>query len=155
MHKKTLMLASLIAHIRPSVPIVKDLLQNMKLLAILAILYKITYQNNNSYFLLLIALYLYLARARIDAIILPNYLGLTVLYKTLQRKLKSIASESSWQIKIQALNCKFVGIWNNFKQCENVYAKKIDNKVKFCSITIVLQILNSQYISEEKLKQLM
>lgn len=77
-YEKALMFASLIAHIRQSAHFAKNPLQNMKLLTILTILYKTVHRNNDRYLLLLIALYMYLAGAHIDAITLINHLGVTV-----------------------------------------------------------------------------
>lgn len=70
-------------------------LVSIKLVAILVILCKLTYRNNSNYVPLLIALYLYLASARIDAITLFNHLGLFVLHNVLLRKLREITKSST------------------------------------------------------------
>lgn len=67
---------------------------DIKVIAILSILCRSTYCNNSNYLPLFIPLYLYSARARIDAITLLNYLGISVLYDVLQKKLKEIISLS-------------------------------------------------------------
>lgn len=41
-------------------------------------------------------------------------------------------------IKEQATNHKFVGIWDNFEDCENVYGECIGDMVKFRSVTMAL-----------------
>lgn len=62
----------------------------MKFVAILAILCRSAHQNNSNYLPLFVALYLYSAGVKIDAITLLNYLGLSVLYDVLQKRLKAI-----------------------------------------------------------------
>lgn len=58
----------------------------IKLVAILVILCRSADRNNSNYVPLLIALYLYSAGARVDAITLLNHLGLSVSYDVLQKK---------------------------------------------------------------------
>lgn len=90
-------------------------LASMKLLAILVILCRSAYRNNSNYFPLLVAIYLYLAGAKVDAIILLIHLGLLVLYNVLLKGLRSITSASTTFIKQQARNCKLVSTWDNFE----------------------------------------
>lgn len=60
---------------------------SMKVVAVLVILCRSAHRNNSNYFSLLIALYLYSAGTKIDAITLLNHLGLFVFYSVLQTKL--------------------------------------------------------------------
>lgn len=60
---------------------------SMKVIAVLVILCRSAHRNNSNYFLLLVALYLYSAGAKVDAITLLNHLGLSVSYPVLQTKL--------------------------------------------------------------------
>ncbi len=63
---------------------------SMKIVSVLVILCRLAHRNNSNYFPLLVALYTYSAGAKIDAITLLNYLGLSVSYKILQNKLHEI-----------------------------------------------------------------
>lgn len=110
----------------------------MKLVAILVILYRSAHQNNSNYILLFIAIYLYSVRARVNAIIFFNHLGLLVSYNVFLRKVKSITISSATFIREQAFNNKLVGMWDNFKYRKNVTGKKIRGIVKFRSITKAL-----------------
>lgn len=56
---------------------------------------------------------------------------------------------------MQASNRKLVGTWDNFEYRENVHGERMGDKVKFCSITMALLILNGWRIPEEGLKQSM
>ena len=71
----------------------------MKLLAILVILYRSAHQKNSNYFPLLVAIYLYSAKAKIDAITFLNHLGLLVSFNVLLERLRSIMSSSATFIK--------------------------------------------------------
>lgn len=106
-------------------------LASMKLLAVLVIMWRSTHRNSNNYIILLVAMYLYSAGANIDAITLLNYLGLSVLYNLLLRKMRDIKAHSTAFIKQQATNCKLIGSWDNFEYRENVMGKRIDDTVKF------------------------
>ena len=128
---------------------------DMKLVAILAILYRSAYRNNSNYLPLMIGLYLYSAGACVDAIILLNRLGLLVLYDVLQKSLRNITLASQAWIKEQATNCKLVGTWDNFEYRENVHGERIGDTVKFRSITMALWIKNGWRISIGGLKQSM
>lgn len=85
-------------------------------------------------------MYLYSARARVDAITFLNHLGLSVLYNILLRKLRSITTFNAAFIKKQAFNNKLVGMWDNFGYRENVAGKKIGDIVKFRFVTMALWI---------------
>lgn len=115
-------------------------LVSMKIVAVLVILCRSAHRNNSNYFPLLIALYLYSAGAKIDAITLLNHLGLSVLYKVLQSKLKDITLMSKQWIKQQANNRQLVGTWDNFEFRDNVYSERVGDLVKFRSITMALWI---------------
>lgn len=71
----------------------------MKLITILVILCRLAHQNNINYFPLLILLYIYSVVTQVNAIILLNYLGLSVLYPVLLRKLRDIITTSQKWIK--------------------------------------------------------
>lgn len=71
----------------------------MKLLAVLVIMCKSAHRNNSNYIPLLVAMYLYSAGAKVDAITLLNYLGLSVSYNSLIRKLRDIKAHSAVFIK--------------------------------------------------------
>lgn len=71
----------------------------IKLLAILVIFYGLAHQNNNNYFLFLVAIYLCLAKVKVDAIILLNDLYFLVLYNIILKRLKNIMSSSAIFIK--------------------------------------------------------
>ena len=114
----------------------------MKLLVILVILCRWAHWNNNNYFSFLIAIYLYSTGAKVDAITLLNYLGLSVSYNVLLKRLKTIMSSSNTFIKQQPTNYKFVETWDNFKYGKKVAIERIDNIVKFKSMTMVLWIKN-------------
>lgn len=94
-----------------------------KLVIILVILCKLTYWNNNNNFSLLFILYLYFASAKIDVIILLNYLQLLVLYKMLLKKMRNITKASTAEIKAQGSNYKLVKLWNKFEYWENITQK--------------------------------
>lgn len=87
----------------------------MKLVTILVIMCRSAHQNNSNYIPLLIAMYLYSAGARIDAITLLNYLGISVSYSVFMRKLRNITTSSAAFIKEQASNNRLVGTWDNFE----------------------------------------
>lgn len=87
----------------------------MKLVRILVILCQSAHQNNSNYLPLLVALYMYSAGARVDAITLLNHLSLSVLYPVLIKKLCDISTQSRRWIKQQATNCQLVGTWDNFE----------------------------------------
>lgn len=70
-------------------------LVSMKLVAILVILYKSTYQNKSNYILFFIIFYLYLASTKINTITFYNYLGLFVLHNVLLKKLRKITKSSA------------------------------------------------------------
>ena len=74
-------------------------LASMKLLAVLVIMCRSAHQNNNNYIALLVAMYLYSTRAKVDAITLLNHLGLSVSYNSLLRKLRDIKAHSAAFIK--------------------------------------------------------
>lgn len=78
-----------------------------------------------------VALYLYPAGARLGAVTLPNYPGLSVLYNMLLRKPrgKSLSSQSP--------NRRPVGRLDNFEDPENVNGERVCNTVKFCPVTIM------------------
>ena len=57
---------------------------SMKLVAFLVIFCQSAQQNNSNYIPLLIALYFYFSRARVDAITFLNHFGLSVSYDMLQ-----------------------------------------------------------------------
>lgn len=56
------------------------------------ILCYLTCQNNSNYIFIMIALYLYSARIKVDTIIFLNYLNLLVLYNIFQAKFQDITS---------------------------------------------------------------
>lgn len=87
----------------------------MKLVAVLIIFCRSSHRNNSNYIPLLIALYMYSAGIKVDAIILLNRLGLSILYNILQKKLWDITSTSKQWIKQQATNRQLVGTWDNFE----------------------------------------
>lgn len=86
------------------------LLVSVKFVVIFIIFCKFAHQNNSNYILLLVIIYLYFAGARVDAITLFNYLGISILYNMLLKKLRSIIASSSTFIKAQASNCNLIGI---------------------------------------------
>ena len=81
---------------------------------------------------------MYFAKAQVDAITLYNHLGLSVSYPVLLIKLGDITTTSQRWIKQQDTNCQLVGIWDNFKFRENVSEERVDDVVKFRSITMAL-----------------
>lgn len=108
--EKAPLLTSLVKSVGPlSKSAMTSHLASMKLLAILVILCRSAHRNNSNYFPLLVAIYLYSAGAKVDAITLLNYLGLSVLYNVLLKRLRNIMSSSAAFIKQQATNCKLVG----------------------------------------------
>lgn len=72
---------------------------DIKLIGILVILYRSTHQNNSNYVHLMIALYLYSAGIRVDAITLLNHFGFSVSYNVLQKQLKNTTFASQALIK--------------------------------------------------------
>ena len=74
-------------------------LASMKLVAILVIMCRSAHRNNSNYLPLLVAMYLYSAGARVDAITLLNHLGLSVSYNVLLRTLRNIKDSSAAFIK--------------------------------------------------------
>ena len=76
----------------------------MKMVAILAILCQSAHRNNSNYILLLVAIYIYFAGARVDAITLLNHLRFSVSYDVLQRQLRHIIDFSRSWIKSQLSN---------------------------------------------------
>lgn len=56
---------------------------SIKIIAVLVILYCFTYQNNSNYLCLMIAFYLYLASAKVNAITFLNHLSLLISYNVL------------------------------------------------------------------------
>lgn len=60
---------------------------SIKIVAMLVILYHLTYQNNNNYFLFLVTLYLYFTSAKIDIIMFFNHFSFFIFYLILQIKL--------------------------------------------------------------------
>ena len=151
------LLTSLVLSIGPTTSLtsVTTHLASMKLVAILVILCRSAHQNNSNYIPLLIAMYLYSAGARVDAITLLNHLGLSVSYNVLLRKLRSITTSSATFIKEQAFNNKLVGTWDNFEYRENVAGKRIGDIVKFRSVTMALWIKSGWRIPATGLKQWM
>lgn len=109
----------------------------IKLMAIFVILYRFAYWNKSNDISLLMAIYLYFAGAMVDAITFLNYLGISVLYNVLLRKLKSITVSNSAFIKALVSNHKLIGTWDNFDNKENVADKRIGDIVKFRSVTIL------------------
>ena len=153
---KAPLLSSLVVSVGPSSSSsTHSHLISMKIVAILVILCRSTHQNNSNYIPFLIALYLYSAGARVDAITLLNHLGLSVSYDVLQRKLKDITTSSIAWIKAQGSNCKLVGTWDNFEFRENVYGKRVGDIVKFRSVTMALWIQQGWQIPNLGLKQWM
>lgn len=128
------------------IPILRSLLTShlalMKLLAILVIICKSAYWNNSNYVSLLMAMYIYSADAKVDAITFLNCFNLFVLYNMLLRKWRGITTSNAAFIKEQASNCKLIGMWDNFKYWENIAEKKIGDIVKFRSVTMALWIKN-------------
>lgn len=72
---------------------------SMKLLTIFIVMCRLVYQNNSNYIPFFIAIYLNLASAKVDAIILLNYVKLFVLYNLLLQKLKDIKAHNIVFIK--------------------------------------------------------
>ena len=130
-------------------------LVNMKLVAVFVILCRTAHRNNSNYLPLLIALYLYSAGARVDAITLLNHLGLCVSYDVLQKKLRNITASSMSWIKQQSTNRKLIGTWDNFKYRENVHEERLGDTVKFRLVIMALWIENSWRIPATGLQQLM
>lgn len=62
-------------------------------MVVLAILCGSTYCNNNNYFPLLIVLYMYSAKAKVDVITFFNHC-LLIFYNVLQKKLQDISFSS-------------------------------------------------------------
>lgn len=135
-----LLFMSLVLSVKPTIALISitTYLVSMKLVTIFVILYRLIHQNNNNYVFLFIAMYLYLAGARVDVITLLNYLKLLVLYNISLRKLRNITISSTAFIKKQVSNNKLVDMWDNFEYKENVVGKRIRDIVKFKSVTMVL-----------------
>lgn len=129
--KNTPILNKMITNIKLSWNFQNTHLMTMKIMAILVILCQTIHKNNSNYLLFLIILYLYCAGAWVNAIILLNWLGLTIFYNVLQKRLKDIAANSACMIKKKAINPQIVGIWDNFEYRKNMHKKCISNKVKF------------------------
>lgn len=110
----------------------------MKLVAILVLICRLAHQNNSNYISLSIAIYLYLAGIQIDTITLFNYLGISVLYSVLIKKLRNITMSSVAFIKKQASNNRLIGTCDNFEDQENVASKRIGDIIKFRSVSIAL-----------------
>ncbi|MCJ1471086.1 hypothetical protein MMC07_009734 [Pseudocyphellaria aurata] len=125
---------------------------NMKTVAVLAILCKTAHCNNSNYLPLLLALYLYSAGARVDAITVFNHLWLSVSYQVLQKKLQDLAFLSMDFIKQQSTNRRLVGTWDNFEYCENVHGERIGDTVKFRLVTMALWVKNGWKIPPAGLK---
>lgn len=113
---------------------------SMKLVAVLVILCRSAHRNNSNYLPLMVALCLYSAGAKVDAITLLNHLGLSVSYNVLQSKLRDITLSSKQWIRQQAQNRQLVGTWDNFEFRENVQGERVGDVVKFRSITMALWI---------------
>ena len=101
------------------------------------------------------ALYIYFAKAKVNAITLLNHLGLFVSYKVLLEKFRDITSASKLYIKKQANNAQLIGTWDNFEFRKNVEGERVGDVIKFRSIIIVLWIKNGWQILVNKLKQKM
>lgn len=150
---KTTLLCRLIKSVEPLLSkLFHSHLVSMKIVVIPVILCQSTHHNNNNYIFFFIALYLYLMEAKVNAIIPFKHFSLSVFYNVLQKKLKNNIMLSVFWIKNQASNCILVGIWNNFKFYENIHGKRVDNIVKFCSVTITLWIKQSWRIPDSGLK---
>lgn len=88
---------------------------SMKLLTILVDICRSVYQNISNYIPLFMAMYLYSAGTKADAITLLNYFRLLVSYNLLLKKLRDIKAYSTTFIKKQTSNYKLVGSWDNFE----------------------------------------
>lgn len=128
---------------------------SMKIVAILVILCRSAHRNNSNYVPLLIALYMYSAGARVDAITLLNHLGLSVSYDVLQKKLHNMTKSTIMWIKRQGSNRKLVGSWDNFEFRENMHGERTGDTVKFRSVTMALWIQQGWRIPDTGLKQWM
>ena len=139
--QKTPLISSMIMSVGPTSSHSSNLhLVAMKIIAVLVILCRSAHRNNSNYIPLFIALYLYSAGARVDAITLLNHLGLSVSYQVLQSKLRDITATSKQWIKDQAQNRQLVGTRDNFEFRENVHGERVGDIVKFRSITMALWI---------------
>lgn len=139
--EKALLITSFVLSVGPTTTSSTPLtfhLASMKFVAILVIMCRSAHRNNSNYVPLLVAMYLYSAGARVDAITLLNHLGLFVSYNVLLKTLRDIKTSSAAFIKEQASNCKLVGTWDNFEYRENVAGERIGDVVKFRSITMAL-----------------
>lgn len=85
--------------------------------AILVILCRFARRNNSNYLPLLIALYVYSAGARVDAITLFNHLGPSVSYDVLQKKkkLRNITSTSTQWTRKERMHTQVVVEWKKDK----------------------------------------
>lgn len=113
----TFLLVSLIMGVGPtaSLSIMSMQCSETKLITILVIFCRSAHQNNSNYLPFFVALYLYFASVKNDTITLLNYLGLSILYNVLQKKLKAVTSLGMTWIKQQNTNRRLVGMWDNFK----------------------------------------
>lgn len=84
------------------------------------------------------ALYMYSAELKVDAITFLNHLRLSVSYKVLFKKLRDITLANKLYIKKQVKNTQLVSTWDNFQFKKNVQRKYINNMIKFRSIRIIL-----------------
>lgn len=80
------LIGSMVVSLGPSRPSRNPQLAATKIIAILVILCGSAHRNNSNYLPLLIALYVYSAGARVNAITLLNHLGPPVSYDVLQKK---------------------------------------------------------------------
>lgn len=130
-------------------------LVNIKLEIIFLIPFKMAHQNNSNYFLLFIILHLHLADAQVNILTFFNHLNLCVSYDILQKKPRNITTSSIFWIKQQNITRKLIRNCNNFKYCENIYEKRLNNSVKFCLVYIALWIKKNLHISATSLQQCM
>lgn len=128
-------------------------LVGMKIVTIFIIFYHSAHQNNSNYISLLITIYIYSAKAWVDAITFLNHLGLSVFYDVLQKKLKEVTTSTITWIKSQESNRKLVGSWDNFKFRKNIYGEKTRDKVKFQLVTKALWIKEGWRIPDSGLQQ--
>ena len=72
---------------------------SMKLLAVFVIMCGSAHWNNSNYIPLFVAMYLYLARVKVDVLTLLNHFSLSVSYNSLLKKLRDIKAHSAVFIK--------------------------------------------------------
>lgn len=90
------LISSMVVSVGPLRPSRNPQLVATKIIVILVILCRSAHKNNSNYLPLLIALYIYFAGARVDAITLPNHLGPLVSYDVFsKKKLRNITSTST------------------------------------------------------------